>query len=337
MSLYERLECSVEATKDEIKRSFKRLSLVHHPDKGGNETTFKEIVEAYETLSDEIKRKDYDIKMRGGFHPQGMRTESNTNDIFSMFMNFGNMRMRRNKGFEENKFKHPPTEYVIQLSLQDVMYGVKKKILIKTYIPCDCREMCVMCDGTGMINEIQTNGRMMFVSKTACDRCFTKGWNPKNDECDVCQGNRQYEKQEEYTLDISPGVQEGSKLVFEGKGQQAFSRGEISGDLIFLMKVEELKDIKIKGMDLEKEIKIELYDSMIGKEIEIKYANENIKINTFEEFGIIEKGVEYRIKGKGICEPNNSMKRGDLIIKFKIIYPPIEEMIKLREILIRTK
>ena len=329
MSLYQKLECSVEATKDEIKKSFKRLSLIHHPDKGGNETVFKEIVEAYETLSDDQKRKEYDSRHQS----KGMRMPE---DMFSMFMNFGNI--RRNARFEKKKYKHPPTEYNIQLSLQDVMDGVKKKMIVKTYVPCNCREMCKMCEGEGMVNEIVSDGRMTFVSKVACDKCFTKGWNITTEECEVCQGNRQYEKQEEYTLDISAGVQDGSKLVFNNKGQQAFSKDEIAGDLIFVIKVEELKDIKIKGVDLEKEIKIGLYDSMIGKDIEIKYANKTININTFEEFGIIEKETEYRIKGQGICVPGGASsglgQRGDLILKFKILYPPIEEMIKLREILV---
>jgi DnaJ-class molecular chaperone len=297
--------------------------LKHHPDKGGDELLFKEIVEAYETLSDEDKRRNYDLKMK----PRKPNFQSFDPH---MFMNAG---MR----FNQKRYKHPPTEKTIVLSLEDVMYGVKKKMIVKTYIPCSCREMCKMCEGEGMRNEIHSNGRMMYISKVACDKCFTKGWNISMDECEVCQGNRQYEKQDEYTLDISPGVQEGSKLVFEGKGQQAFSKSEIAGDLIFLIKIEESKDIKIKGIDLEKEIQIELYDTMLGKDIEIKYGKEIVKINTFEEFGIVEKGVEYRIKGRGIQMPDNSQERGDLIILFKIVYPPIEEMIKLRQMLIKSK
>ena len=137
MSLYEKLGVSKEASKDDIKKAFRKLSLEHHPDKGGDEEKFKEISNAYDVLSDDDKRKNYDMT--------GSETQQQFNPFqqaFNPFEFMFNQRTRR----QEAMRKLDDTVYNIEIPLEEVFFGKTRKMMVTTNIKCSCCSICSKCN-----------------------------------------------------------------------------------------------------------------------------------------------------------------------------------------------
>ena len=134
MSLYEKLGIPKEASKDDIKKAFRKLSLEHHPDKGGDEEKFKEISNAYDVLSDDDKRKNYDLT--------GGETQQPFNPFQQGFNPFGFMFNQRNKRQEAMR-KLDDSIYTIEIPLEEVFFGKTRKMLVTTNTRCSCSEVCL--------------------------------------------------------------------------------------------------------------------------------------------------------------------------------------------------
>jgi len=122
---YEELELSVRCTKDEIKKSFKRLAMIHHPDKGGNEEKFKKISQAYETLSDDQKRKEYDS--RGQSQPTFENFRNSFGNGFDFMNQFFNIRI--NPGHGPGKRKLENINITLDFELKEAYLGCEKFIV----------------------------------------------------------------------------------------------------------------------------------------------------------------------------------------------------------------
>jgi molecular chaperone DnaJ len=338
---YNILGISKSASKEEIKKAFYKLAHKYHPDKKeGNEAKFKEVNEAYQVLSNDSKRSQYDQfgsadgAPFGGFSAQGGPASGwdfsgfqnggvefdfgNLNDIFSDFfgggMGGGRSRTRRGRDIS--------TE--IQIPFADSIFGITRKILITKTSKClTCNgvgaktgskmETCKTCNGQGKIHEMKRTILGTMSNTKTCDTCFGSGEVPK-DICDKCNGKGVLRREEEITIVIPAGIRNGEMIRMTGMGE-AVSKGT-SGDLYIKINVASHPIFKREGNDLAMTLNLKLTDALLGTKYPIETLDGKIEVKIPEGVGINEV---LRVKGKGV--PISKNKRGDLLIKLNIKLP----------------
>jgi len=338
---YEVLGVNKGASKEEIKKAFYKLAHKYHPDKKeGNETKFKEVNEAYQTLSDESKRAKYDQfgsqyenmgHSNGGYQgggfggfdfSQGFQNGDfdfgNLNDIFTDFFGGGMGGGRR----EARRGRDISTE--IQISFSESIFGVTRKVLITKTSSClTCSgsgaksgtkmETCKHCNGQGKIRESKKSFLGVISSTKICDTCFGFGEVPK-EICTTCKGKGVLRREEEVTIAIPAGIRDGEMIRMSQMGE-AISKGT-TGDLYIKINVTPHPVFKREGNDLIMNLNIKLSDALLGTEYPIETLDGDIKVTIPEGVGMNEI---LRVRGKGV--PNSKNKRGDLLIKLNIKLP----------------
>jgi len=303
---YNILGVSKNASDDEIKRAYKKLALKTHPYKnGGDDTEFKKINLAYETLSDPNKKNEYD--------------NPNPFDGISSFNHpFFNFHQNQNQNQNRQLSNH---HYVCKISLKDVFFGITKKLRVNRTRNCNsCIKTCNTCNGSGNITQHIQMGPFTQVVNRTCNACVGIG-NVKNDgniHCTKCLSKGTITEERIFEIVLEPGVETGKRIVFEEWGEQASKDNEISGSFIVTIQVEEDQHFKRRGLDLRYTLEISLKESIIGKYISIPYFSEDLDIDT-KGFGIINPGKEYIIYNKGLKDKDN--KYGNMFLIFKIKYP----------------
>lgn len=342
----------------DIKKAFRKLAMEYHPDKNKDnpdaESKFKEISHAYEVLSDESKKRNYDHcgdkkynESGGDDHPfSGM----NHADIFEQFFggaspfggspfdgpfggsspfghHFGfNFREQNGKETCENVHKE------FSVTLEDVFNGVNKNIMIHITKYCqNCMATCKNCNGSGMVKQVKHMGVFTQIFTGKCEECQGSGHTCNaNKSCSECQGKGTYTKNVNASLILPKGIESGFKTVFEGMGDQPKNKKQKAGDLILQVNVSEHKTFKRNGNDLIYKCDISYVDSVVGKEITIPYFKEPITVNT-NTFGVVYTGKQYIVEGKGLPILNSS-KYGNMIIEFNVEYPKIKNHNKVKEL-----
>ena len=331
---YNILGVNKEASKDEIKKAFYKLAHKYHPDKkGGNETKFKQVNEAYQILSDDSKRSKYDQYGSrysaesgpasgwdfSGFQNNGMEFDfGNLNDIFSDFftggMGGGSTQARRGRDIS--------TE--VQISFVDSIFGVQRKILITKTSNClICRgsgaktgskmETCKHCNGQGKIRESKRTIFGNIANTKICEVCFGIGEMP-HDLCETCKGKGVLRREEEISIIIPAGIRDGEMIRMTGYGE-AVSKGT-AGDLYIKINVVPHPVFKREGSDLVMNLNLKLSDALLGVDYPIQTLDGEIKVTIPEGVSVNEI---LRVRGKGV--PVGKNKRGDLLIKLNIKLP----------------
>lgn len=359
--LYNILEVSNNASPEEIKKSYKKLAFKWHPDKNKDnaqeaELKFKEISNAYTILSDENERRKYDQLGDDNYNNSGGEQEINPMDIFEKFFGRGMGHPFANHDFGGHNFRHhfafndfsenfhtsqtkkcKSVRHEYNMTLEEAYKGVNKnmKITVKKYCP-NCVKKCDNCQGRGIVNQVRSMGIFTQMSTGPCGICGGTGYKViSNKDCDICNGNGTYEKEQSAHLSIPPGVSNSFKTVFPELGEQPMHENQIPGDLILEIKIADHKNFIRKNNDLWYKHDISLIDSITGKDIYIEYFDEIITLNTFKEFNIISPLKQYMIKDKGMPFMDSNTKKGNMIIEFNVIYPTINDSSKLSEL--RTK
>jgi molecular chaperone DnaJ len=269
------------ASKDEIKKAFYKLAHKYHPDKKeGDEAKFKEVNEAYQTLSDEGKRAQYDRfgsnyqNMGGGaggagfggfggfegFDFSGFQNgggmEFDLNDIFSDFFGGGGRaQARRGRDLQ--------TE--INITFTEAILGVNKKITITKNSECDtCHgkgakkgtkmETCKTCSGKGKIHEVKRTILGNINNTRMCETCFGAGEIPK-EVCDECKGRGILKKTEEISIPVPSGINNGQNLKMSGAGEAVFKGTK--GDLYIKVNIKMPHKISSKARELLEKLKEE--------------------------------------------------------------------------------
>lgn len=297
MTLYDILEVSKNCSIDELKRSYKKLAILHHPDKGGDATKFKEINNAYSILSNTEKRAKYD---RYG------DAEAEPNIFEQMF----------GTGYSEPRDRKRRTIiHIIQITNKEAYHGETKTLKIVLNKKCmSCISTCQLCQGQGQINEMHRMGPFTTMSSRPCNKCHGSGRCVNaNSSCVVCKGNGEYHEERKIEIVIPAGVDNGKQIFVEGCGEQAHSPNEISGDLILEIKIIPDPIFERDGLDLIYKQTIHFRDSMLGKFLNIPLYD-GLYTMDIAELGIIEPNKKYVIEGKG-------MKGGNLLLIFTIKYP----------------
>ena len=304
---YRTLGLSHGADETEIKKAYRKMAMKHHPDKGGDPSKFKDITNAYETLTKPEEPDLPDSVFGGGagvFHFGGMPFG---------FDAFGIGGMRGMGGVPPKPKRKVVTNYVT-ISLDKIATGVTKKFAIKHSTKCDmCQHKCPRCGGSGLVKKIteQILGRQRIIQQNTvrCDECVD-GLVTSNRRCEMCLGKRVVEHSQEITIDVDKGAREGKKWVFD----------ETSPDIVyhFVLKYEKHPVFDVRNDDLIVKRSLPFRDTLRDMLITEKHPLGNeVTFRTSDVSTIIHTGTTHRVNGQGLV-----FGRGAMVFEFTVTdYP----------------
>jgi len=291
--LYDRLGVSRDASTEEIRRAYKDAARTHHPDRGGNTETFKKIQEAHEILSDDERRKMYDMTgstsndpsgsgatTAGGFpfhFMSGMGPFGMPGVAFDMGDIFGNIfggggGSGGPKKTQRRGGRGPAKHHDIGLKLSDFYKGAEIKLKFNQARKClDCKgtgaestEPCGQCGGQGMKVQMRQIGPGMIAQTRApCDACEGEGKRTMR-VCRGCHGKKFNEREKMLEIKIVPGMKEGEKLTFAGECSDTLEYDEPGDVILTLRRADEENPFVWKDADLYIQKTISYAESVLG-------------------------------------------------------------------------
>jgi len=315
---YEILGLKKDANAQEIKKAYRKLAKEKHPDSGGNEEEFKEIAEAYDVLSDDSKRQQYDTfghnQPRGG----GGGFKADFSDLFNQFGFGGRQQRQRQRRGQDLRLN-------IHLSLEDIYNGGVKKIKYNRYEACmSCNSVgghdpitCPSCGGQGMVVEQIRTPFGVMQNMTTCSRCDGEG-KTYSRACNDCSGAGVKQKEEILDIQIPIGVADGMSMAYAGLGQAV--KNGTSGQLIITFNETPNKRFVRNGNDLKYSLKLPYHTMVLGGKAEIDTIDGGKISIAIPELNKI--GDTLRVRGKGMKLLNSEL-RGDLDINLDIQMPQI--------------
>ncbi len=318
------------ANDDEIKRAYRSLARVHHPDVAKDKTTaeakFKEINEAYEVLSDPEKRQNYDrfgtaTPGGAGFAPEGF------GDIFDMFFGQGGRAGAQQQQRPAGPVRGSDLRYDLQISLEDAFAGAERPIAFHHLATCDtCTgtgaqpgtlvNRCDRCQGSGVMRAARQTPLGQFVTQTTCTKCGGEGVTIPT-PCTACRGRGRLERERTLTVKIPAGVDDGSRIRIGGSGEGG-SRGGPAGDLYVYLGVAAHPRFARDGADLAIEVPIGFTTAALGGDLTIETLDGEAEVAVTAG---TQSGTTFRMRGRGMPHVRGSA-RGDLLVRVHVVVPP---------------
>ncbi|MCP4523725.1 MAG: DnaJ domain-containing protein [Candidatus Gracilibacteria bacterium] len=337
MNLYEVLGVEKNATKDEIKKAYRKAAMKHHPDRNSGdaaaEKKFKDVNEAYSTLYDDAKRQQYDMfgstggAAGAGGNPFGGGFSGNANvdfgDIFDSF--FGGNGQSRGRGQRRTEQKGEDLEYQLHIDLKTSIYGGKETLKFKK------RESCNTCDGAGgkgkkSCNKCHGTGQCTYTTQSifgtiqqtaTCDECRGSGESFET-VCGDCHGEKRSVVTKEIEIDIPAGIDHGMVIKMTDEGNHGVNTNA-HGDLYIKFTVpQEEKGLSRDDVNLYYHVEVDIIEAILGtnKEIVIPILGKrNISIKSGTQYGSIIK-----LENDGV-QHINSDEKGDLFITIEVKIP----------------
>ncbi|MCC6550046.1 MAG: molecular chaperone DnaJ [Ignavibacteriaceae bacterium] len=340
---YEILGIGRDASKDDIKKAYRKLAMQFHPDRNpddkGAEEKFKEATEAYEVLSDDEKRARYNqfghAGIKGG---QDFHGFSNMNDIFSRFSDiFGSSSIfdeffgqgggpqrqgrRRGQGVPGSDLR-----VTLKLTLEEIATGVTKKIKMKKHVRCtkcsgkgsdggSSAKTCPACNGQGEVRQVSRSVFGQFVNITTCANCNGEG-TVIDKPCVACKGDGRVLSEETLTIEVPAGVSNDSYMTMRGQGNTGI-RGGHAGDVIVVFQEIKHEHFERDGDDVIYNLLLSFPDLVLGTEVEVPTLKGKVKL-------IIDPGSQpgkfLRMKDKGIPHVNRG-GTGDQLVRLNVVVP----------------
>lgn len=325
-SLYKALGIAKSASQEDIKKAYKKMAIKHHPDKGGDEATFKEITKAYEILSDENKRRLYDEGGEEAVESGGGGGMSDAHDIFSAF--FGGGGRRKPAGPRKGEdLVHP-----IQVTLENLYNGKQVKLALTRNLICstcngsgsknpNANTTCDSCDGGGIkLVTRQIGPGMIQQMQVRCPQCEGSGTVIKSkDRCTQCGGKKVVQEKKVLEVPIDKGMQDKQKIVFAGEADQA--PGTVPGDVVFVLQCKKHHQFLRKGDDLLMEHKVKLVEALCGATFVINHLDDRKLVVKTQPGMLIRPGDVKTIEDEGMPMHKNPFVKGKLYIKFDVEFP----------------
>mmetsp|Transcript_11562 Transcript_11562/g.26465 ORF Transcript_11562/g.26465 Transcript_11562/m.26465 type:complete len:424 (-) Transcript_11562:573-1844(-) len=321
-SLYKVLGLEPNASDSEIKKAYKKMAIKHHPDKGGDEATFKEITRAYEILSDENKRKLYD---EGGEDAVESGGGGDAHDIFSAFFGGGGRRQRGPQKGED--LVHP-----IQVDLENLYNGKTVKLALTRDIICtacngsgsknpNANTTCQSCDGHGVKLVVrQIAPGMIQQMQARCPDCEGSGTSIKpKDKCTECNGKKTTKEKKVLEVQIDKGMKHNQKITFAGEADQ--KPGMLPGDVVFVVQQKEHPRFIRKGDDLLMQQRIKLVEALCGCHFVVEHLDKRNLVVKTKDGELIRPGDVKTIEDEGMPMHKNPFVKGKLYVKFEIEFP----------------
>lgn len=333
---YEILGVPRTATKDEVKKSFRKLAMLYHPDKNpGNaeaEAKFKEASEAYDVLFDEEKRKVYDQYGHDGLKGRGADPNfTDFNDIFSAFsdifqgFDFGGRGGGGGRGARPGKRRGDDLELHLPVSFMDAAKGKE------TSAPVTRHEHCGTCEGSGLKPGRQPQtcgtcaGRGQVIQQqgflrisTACPACRGAGQSIRQeDRCGACNGSGRLRKADEAKIRIPPGIESGTRIRYVGKGD-AGDPGAPAGDLYVVIDVQPHEVFKRDGRETWCSVHVPYAKMVLGGDLTVPTVHGAEKLTVPAG---TESGKVIVLRGKGLDDPRGHRARGDHHVQLLVGVP----------------
>lgn len=338
---YEILGLARDASEEDIKKSYRKLAMKHHPDRNPDdksaEEKFKESKEAYEMLSEPDKRRAYDTyghagvsqNAGGGGEPGFGEFSEAFGDIFGDIFGGG----RGGRGGGSQVYRGADLRYNLEITLEQAARGTETKIRIPTLEECDtCNgsgakkgttaKTCHTCGGVGQVRMQQG----FFSVQQTCPTCKGTGkYIP--DPCTVCSGTGRIKKHKTLSVKIPAGVDDGDRIRLAGEGEAGVNGGP-SGDLYVVVQLKEHSVFQRNGADLHCEMPISFSVAALGGEISIPTLDGEAKIKIPAE---TQSGQTFRLRGKGI-KPIRQTSAGDLMCHV-VVETPVRLTDRQKELL----
>lgn len=349
---YETLGVGKDASKDEIKRAYRRLAHEHHPDKGNSEAAkFKEINQAYEVLSDPEKRSQYDrfgqtfesarSGQAGGFGGFGgfqdfsdftrgfgdnfsrgpySGTQFDFGDIFSDI--FGGRQNQRGRRREQGI----DLEMNLEVDFLEGVFGATKTVNLERQDACPRCEgsgaepgskitTCAKCHGQGQITSRRQTMFGVIQHAEVCDRCEGLGKTPEKN-CKSCLGRGVKRIKQEVKVIIPPGIGDRERLKLTGEGEVGY-RGSHRGDLYVVIRIRKHPEFKRDGFDVVSEVPVSFYQAALGAKVEIETVDGKVMLKVPAE---TQSGKMLRLRNRGVPHLESSL-RGDHIAIIRVVTP----------------
>ena len=318
---YKVLGVEKTATKDEIRKAYRTLVRTKHPDKGGNEEEFQEIQLAYDTLSDENKRKVYDEYGEDGLK-EGMTGEEPTS-IFDLFTGGG--------GRKNVKRKTKSVLQAMEVSLEDIFIGKEKYLEIKRYRICkkckgngskdpNANTKCPGCNGKRVKLVVQRMGNTILQSQQTCPDCRGEGYIIKNeDKCTECKGQKVNQESKTLKISLDKGAPDGKRYTFEGESDEM--PGYDPGDVIIEIRIKKHDLFERTGADLTMKADISLLEALTGFQLLITHLDGRKVLINSKKGEIIKPGTTKTVKECGMPFYDHPTRFGNLYVKFNIKFP----------------
>ena len=327
---YETLGVDRTASDDDLKKAYRKLARQHHPDlhtgeqqKKTAEDKFKEINEAYETLSDQEKRRRYDMfghagAQQGGFEGFGGFSGGGFGDVFNdIFDDFFGGQRGANRAERGNDL-----QYNLELTFEESVYGKEAKLKIPRWETCtDCKgsgaksaaavKTCPSCKGAGQIRLQQG----FFSISRPCGQCEGSG-RIVTEPCSTCQGRQRIYKERTIAVHIPAGIESGMRLRLANEGESGVNSGP-PGDLYVAITVKPHAVFQRKGHDIVCEVPVHFVTAVMGGKVEVPTLKGNTVIK-------IPSGTQHdkvlRLKGLGIPSLKGQ-STGDQLFVIKLQIP----------------
>lgn len=332
MDLYSVLWVEKNATKDEIKKAYRKLAMKYHPDRTSGdkelEKKFKEINEAYATLWDDQKRQQYDMFGSTGWaawgNPFGWGfsgwVDVDLGDIFESFFWGSNRR-----GTRRNEFKGEDLEYRIHIDLKTSIYGWKETIEFERMESCDTckgeggsgKKTCDTCGGSGQVTQTTQSIFGTIQQRSTCHQCQWSGESFKT-ICDTCWGHKRVKKDTQLEIEIPAGIDNGMIIKMTGEWNHGVGT-KATWDLYIKFDVSlEEKWLSRDGVNLYYDLEIDVIEAILGTQKEVLIPilwkrTLDIKAGT-------QYGTTLKLSKDGVKHIHND-EHGDLFINITIKIP----------------
>lgn len=331
---YEVLGVSKDASKDEIKKAYRKLSKKYHPDinqEEGADEKFKEISEAYEVLSDENKRANYDQfghdGPQGGFGGQGFGGGQDFGgfgggfeDIFSSF--FGGGRQRDPNAPR----KGDDLQYNMTITFDEAVFGAEKEISIRKDVTCHTchgegakpgtkKKTCHYCNGAGHVSVEQNTILGRVRSEKVCPVCNGSG-QEFEEKCQTCHGKGTENKNVKINVKIPEGVDNEQQIRLAGEGAPGENGGP-QGDLFIVFRVKPSQTFEREGDDIFYNLNITFTQAALGDEIKVPTLKSKVMLTIPAG---TQTGKQFRMKDKGVKNVHG-FGYGDLFVNVNVQTP----------------
>ena len=340
---YDTLGIKKDASADDIKKAFRKLARKHHPDAGGDEEKFKEINEAYEVLSNDEKRAEYDQygQYFGGNVPPGYGQAGagrggaggvqyqnvdlgDLGDLFgSVFGGGGGFGGGRSRSRQPQPQRGRDVQLDLTLSFEQAFKGTSTKVDVDAVETCSAcggsgakpgtgASVCPACGGTGT----STDSQGLFGFSRECPRCSGTG-SIIEQPCSACRGAGQVKRRKAGTVNVPAGATDGGKLRFKGKGEPGVNGGP-AGDLYVVTRIKPHRYYSRDGADVVLDLPVTIAEAALGASVQVP-APDGTKVRLKIPAGT-QSGKTLRVRGKGAPKLKGG-GCGDLRVKVDVVVP----------------
>jgi molecular chaperone DnaJ len=340
---YEVLGANRGASKDEIKKAYRRLAVQHHPDRNPGdkeaEERFKEATEAYEVLADEKRRQAYDQFGFAGLEGMSFGAQEfssvfrdfedifeglNFSSFFDSFFGGGGGKSRRSTSRSAAR-RGSDLRYETEISFEEAVFGAKQEVTFTRHESCEAcggsgadrgsgRKVCPSCGGSGQVR--RSSG--FFSIATSCPTCSGEGEIIER-PCDVCGGRGLQSRTRTLKVTIPPGIESGKRIGIQGQGDGGINGGP-SGDLYVYVRVRPHEYFEREANDLYCVIPISVTQAALGAEILVAALEKGRQVKVRIPPGT-QNGKVLRLKNEGVPHLHSPERRGDLYIKILVRVP----------------